>query len=34
MNVTVPDVLVARLIGKNGENVKNLMNKTGCSISF
>lgn len=34
MNVTVPDALVARLIGKHGENVKNIMKKTGCSISF
>ena len=34
MNVTVPEKLVARLIGKRGDNVKNIMQKTGCRISF
>ncbi|CAG9321124.1 unnamed protein product [Blepharisma stoltei] len=34
INVTIPDMLVARLIGKGGENVKSIMNKTGCNISF
>jgi len=34
INITVPNHLVARLIGRSGENVKNIMNKTGCSISF
>lgn len=32
--VSVPDHLVARLIGKSGENVKALMNKAKCKISF
>lgn len=34
INVTVPDGMVSRLIGKNGDNVKNMMHKSGCNISF
>ena len=34
INVAVPDDFVARLIGRNGENVKNIMNATNCNISF
>ena len=32
--VSVPDQYVARLIGKNGENVKAIMSKAKCKISF
>ena len=32
--VSVPDQYVARLIGKSGENVKAIMNKAKCKISF
>lgn len=31
---TVPDSLVAKLIGRNGDNVKSMMNKAKCKISF
>jgi transcription antitermination factor NusA-like protein len=31
---SVPDQYVARLIGKNGENVKAIMSKAKCKISF
>lgn len=34
VQITVPDVLVSRLIGRNGDNVKSIMNKAGCNISF
>lgn len=34
INITVPETLVARLIGKNGENIKNIMHKSGSVISF
>ena len=30
----VPDRLVSFLIGKNGENVRNIMSKTGALINF
>jgi len=32
--MTVPDELVGRLIGKNGDNVKGIMGKSGCTIKF
>lgn len=34
INITVPEGLVARLIGKNGENIKNIMHKSNSNISF
>lgn len=34
VDVTVPDRMVARLIGKKGEHVKNMIDKSGCSITF
>ena len=34
INITVPEILVARLIGKNGENIKNIMHKSNSNISF
>jgi hypothetical protein len=34
INITVPEALVARLIGKNGENIKNIMHKSSSNISF
>lgn len=34
INITVPEALVARLIGKNGENIKNIMHKSNSNISF
>lgn len=34
INITIPENLVARLIGKGGENVKGIMSKSGCNISF
>lgn len=34
MNVTVPDALVARLIGRNGDNVKSINDRCGCNLSF
>lgn len=34
INITVPESLVARLIGKSGENIKNIMNKSSSNISF
>lgn len=34
INITVPETLVARLIGKNGENIKNIMHKSNSNISF
>lgn len=33
-SIVVPDNLVSFLIGKNGDNIKNLMSKCGCLISF
>lgn len=33
-SIVVPDNLVSLLIGKNGDNIKSLMNKCGCLISF
>jgi predicted RNA-binding protein YlqC (UPF0109 family) len=33
-NITVPDVLVARLIGRNGEYVRSINERYGCNISF
>lgn len=34
LNVLVPKSLVGRLIGKGGENVKVLKNRSGCHINF
>ena len=34
IDVTVPDRMVSRLIGKKGEHVKNMIDKSGCSITF
>lgn len=34
VDVTVPDRMVARLIGRKGEHVKNMIDKSGCSITF
>jgi predicted PilT family ATPase len=34
VDVTVPDKMVARLIGRKGEHVKNMIDKSGCSITF
>ena len=34
INITVPESVVARLIGKNGENIKNIMHKSNSNISF
>lgn len=34
VDVTVPDRMVSRLIGKKGEHVKNMIDKSGCSITF
>ena len=34
LNVLVPKSLVGRLIGKGGENVKILKNRSGCHINF
>jgi predicted PilT family ATPase len=34
INITVPEPLVARLIGKNGENIRNIMHKSSSNISF
>jgi predicted PilT family ATPase len=34
INITVPEILVARLIGKNGENIRNIMHKSNSNISF
>lgn len=34
MIVSVPDDFVARLIGRKGETVKNMMDLSGCSITF
>ena len=34
INITVPESFVARLIGKNGENIKNIMHKSNTNISF
>lgn len=34
LNIIVPDDLVSRLIGKNGETVKNLMNRTKTTINY
>jgi len=34
MNVTVPDSLVARLIGRNGDKVKSINDRCGCNLSF
>lgn len=33
-SIIVPDNLVSLLIGKNGDNIKSLMSKCGCLISF
>jgi predicted PilT family ATPase len=33
-DIMVPDHLVNILIGKKGENVRNIMSKTGASINF
>ena len=34
VDVTVPNRMVARLIGRKGEHVKNMIDKSGCSITF
>jgi hypothetical protein len=34
MHILVPEELVARLIGKHGENVKHLSSRTRCHVSF
>lgn len=34
IDFTVPDHLVSKLIGKNGENVRGIMNKTGAVVNF
>ncbi|CAG9328703.1 FUBP3 [Blepharisma stoltei] len=34
ISITVPDKLVARLIGRGGEQVKNMMDLSSCSITF
>ena len=34
INITVPESLVARLIGKSGENIKNIMHRSSSNISF
>lgn len=34
IDFTVPDHLVSKLIGKNGENVRGIMNKTGAIVNF
>jgi transcription antitermination factor NusA-like protein len=34
MNVTVPNSLVARLIGRNGDKVKSINDQCGCHLSF
>ena len=34
INIAVPEGMVSRLIGKNGDNVKNMIHKSGCNISF
>lgn len=33
-SVTVPDSMVARLIGRKGDHVRVMMDKSGCSITF
>lgn len=33
-SILVPDYLVSLLIGKNGENIKGIMNKSGSMITF
>jgi predicted RNA-binding protein YlqC (UPF0109 family) len=34
LNIVVPEEMVSRLIGRNGENVKQMMNRTRTHISF
>jgi hypothetical protein len=34
VNIIVPDELVCRLIGRNGESVKNVMTRTKTHINF
>mmetsp|Transcript_9749 Transcript_9749/g.19069 ORF Transcript_9749/g.19069 Transcript_9749/m.19069 type:complete len:445 (+) Transcript_9749:1980-3314(+) len=34
VSVTVPNMLVSRLIGKRGDNVKALMSRSGCIMNF
>ena len=34
LSVIVPDILVSKLIGKKGENVKRMMDESECSIAF
>ena len=34
ISVTVPDNMVARLIGKNGDHVRKMIDSTGCLITF
>ncbi|CAG9327595.1 unnamed protein product [Blepharisma stoltei] len=34
ISITVPDKLVARLIGRKGEQVKNMMDMSSCCITF
>lgn len=34
VNITVPDRLVAQLIGREGQSVRNLRDMSGCGINF
>mmetsp|Transcript_7184 Transcript_7184/g.13183 ORF Transcript_7184/g.13183 Transcript_7184/m.13183 type:complete len:178 (+) Transcript_7184:1095-1628(+) len=34
VSLAIPDALVSRLIGKGGDNVKSLMSRSNCQISF
>jgi len=33
-DIIVPDYLVSLIIGRNGDCIKSLSNKTGCAINF